>query len=535
MCQKDNDMVGQKQNLRSLGKIAFKESLQPVRPGQTGKRPFWNLHSKRFIYAPAFDFQKFESATHYRFTAISEIDSQQYSFEAEEPWAPITPIWGKLPCGVIQLKVEALNAKNGQVIDIIGEKEFLKSHHFNGYHQPPAYPYRESGFRSLKDLLYQPKIQYWLENGEPDPDYPLWVHPTKIMGAVARGMIHYAKIFPEEKDSDQALKMAEMAANFLLSMVEPKGSPLEFWPPTFWDGVPRGNHPVYHNEIMTNYPAEGAMVFLDMFTFTSGEKYYLAAQRIADTYVRTQNPEGTWPQLMNTATGEAAGAHKLIPTAVIDLFDRLSDEHGLDHYKNAREKAFRWCMDNPVRSFDWQAQFEDTRPQKLYKNLSRHEATKVATLLFRQSREDESFLETAKEILRFAEDQFVVWEPDDPVTAYSWFRKGSRWDGTTREGGCDWFIPCALEQYKFYTPISASNISMVIAFLEAFKTTGEPIYHAKAVALANSLTIAQQFHGGGEIPTHLRKNLPELNWINCGVYPALMLIRYADILSKEIS
>lgn len=528
-------MLSRKENLTPFGKIAFKESLQPVRPGQPEKRPFWNHYSKRFIYAPAFDFQKLESAPHYRFTAISEIDSQQYSFTAEVPWAPLAPIWGDLPCSVIQLKVEALDAKNGRVIDIIGEKEFLKSPHFNNYSQVKTYPYRESGFRSLKDLLHQPKIQYWLENGEPDPDYPLWVHPTKIMGAVAQGMIHYAKIFPEEEDSDQALKMAGMAANFLLSMVEPKGSPLEFWPPTFWDGVHRGNHPVYHNEIMTNYPADGAMVFWDMFKFTHDEKYVEAARRIADTYLKTQNEEGTWPQLLNTETGEAVGEHKLIPTSVIDLFDRLSDEYGLKKYKTAREKAFQWCLENPVKTFNWQAQFEDTRPQKLYKNLSRHEATKVATLLFRQSREDESFLKMAKEILRFAEDQFVVWETDDPVTAYSWFREGSRWDGTTREDGCDWFIPCALEQYKFYTPISASNISMVIAFLEAYKTTGESIYHAKAKALANTLSIAQQFHGGGEIPTHLRKNLPELNWINCGVYPALMLIKYADILSKDVS
>ena len=75
---------------------------------------------------------------------------------------------------------------------------------------------------------------------------------------------------------------------------------------------------------------------------------------------------------------------------------------------------------------------------------------------------------------------------------------------------------------------------MILAYLKAYETTGEPIYHAKAVALANALTQAHASHGGGEIPTHLRKNLPELNWINCGVYPAISLIEYAEVLGKEI-
>jgi len=136
--------------------------------------------------------------------------------------------------------------------------------------------------------------------------------------------------------------------------------------------------------------------------------------------------------------------------------------------------------------------------------------------------------------LRFAEDQFVVWHQNDPVLSYPWFAKDSKWNGTTLDSDCDWFIPCVLEQYNFYTPITRSSQLMILAYLKAYETTGVKIYHAKAVAIANAVTIAQEYHGGGEIPTHLRKKLPEENWVNNGVYPAITLIKYDKVLSENV-
>ena len=523
-----------KTKLTIFGKIALKESLQPILPGIPGERAFWNINSKRFIFAPAFQFKEIPGVKNYRYTAISDADSQAHIFEAEKPWLPLTSIWKNLPNGNIELKVEALDPKTKKPIETVGSRKFLKSPSFNGIKNRPAFALKESGYRSLRDLLHQPKIQYWLENGKPDPEYPLWVHPTKIMGAVAVGMIHYAKYFPEADDVDQALKMAKIAADFLLSMVEPEGRPLEYWPPTYWDGVPRGEHPIFHGEIMTNYPAEGAMMFLDMYDFTIEQKYFDEAVRIADTYMKSLGEDGTWSQILNKNTGEPASQNRLIPTVVIKLFDRLQKQYHLDEYQDSRERAFQWCLENPVQTFNWQAQFEDTRPKPPYKNLSRSEVTDCAVLLFEASKSKPEYMEMAKELLRFAEDQFVVWDENDPVTRYEWFRKDSKWNGTTLETGCDWFLPCVLEQYKFYTPISRSSEVMILAYLKAYEITGEAIYHAKAVALANAIPNAQAFHGGGEIPTHMRKTLPELNWINCGVYTAITLIEYAEILEKEI-
>jgi hypothetical protein len=512
--------------------ISLNKSIRPIRPGIPGKQPFWNINSRRFIYAPAFDFTEITGAKRYRFTATTTIDSLTYIFESSKPWHTLSPIWKQLPNTQIQLKVEAVDNETGESIKTVGTRTFLKSPPFNGIHNEPAYSYNESGYRNLHNLLHQAKIQYWLQHDLPDPGYPLWSHPTKIMSALVIGMIHYAKYFPDANDMDQALNIANTVVNFLLSMREPAGSPLEYWPPTYWDGIPRDEHPYFHQQIMTNTPAIGATMFLDLYDFTSEDKYFIAAKQIADTYAKTQMEIGTWPQIMHTHTGKAVKSNMLIPTMVIELFDRFLEQYQIFDYAESRRKAFDWCMENPVKTFNWQAQFEDTRPLSQFKNLAREEATELARILFKESKQNPEYIDLAKDLLRFTEDQFIVWQSSDPVLSYPWFSKESKWNGTTLESGCDWFIPCVLEQYKFYTPIARSSQLMILAYLEAFEYTGEKIFHAQAVTIANTLTIAQQYHGGGEIPTHLRKNLPEDNWINNGVYPSITLIQYDSVLNK---
>src|SRR3989339_843220 len=94
---------------------AVEESLIPIRPGIPGQRPFWNTKATQFISVPSFDFKPVEGAEYYRFTAVSD-NGKKHIFEAEKPWAPLTPIWAQLPVGDVSLTVEGLDAKNGKVL-----------------------------------------------------------------------------------------------------------------------------------------------------------------------------------------------------------------------------------------------------------------------------------------------------------------------------------------------------------------------------------------------------------------------------------
>lgn len=314
--------------------------MQPVHPGNPGKQPFWNIYSKRFIYAPAFEFNEEPGADSYRFTITAATDSQTFVFTAKKPWVPLTPVWKDLPADRFQLTVEAIDEVTGKPSELAGERVFLKSPPFSGVTTEAAYTFRESGYRSLKALLHQPKTLYWLKHGTPDPAYPLWCHPTKIMSALIIGMIHYAEFFPVAEDADQAVQIAEIVVEFLLKMRQPAGTPLEHWPATYWDGIDRGKHPYFHNEIMTNSPAIAAEMLLDFYDFSQHETYFQAAKRIADTYVNTQRDDGTWPQILHTKTGQAVKRNLLVPTMVIELFDRLMADYDCVEYAVPREKAF---------------------------------------------------------------------------------------------------------------------------------------------------------------------------------------------------
>ena len=79
--------------------LAVEESMLPVRPGEPGISPFWNGHARRFINVPSFEFTAVNNAVKYRYIAISDVNTNPYSFEADNPWSLLTPIWKRLRSG----------------------------------------------------------------------------------------------------------------------------------------------------------------------------------------------------------------------------------------------------------------------------------------------------------------------------------------------------------------------------------------------------------------------------------------------------
>ncbi len=116
---------------------AMDESLLPIRQGEPGKSPFWNGFAKRFIHVPSFDFMTVKNSVKYRYTAISDVSGEPFSFEAENPWSLLTPVWNKLPVGIVYLKVVGLDKENNTT-GTAGERLFYKAAPFNGPYNLPA-------------------------------------------------------------------------------------------------------------------------------------------------------------------------------------------------------------------------------------------------------------------------------------------------------------------------------------------------------------------------------------------------------------
>ena len=499
---------------QNLAAISVKESLIPIRQGIPEEIPFWNQYSKRFINAPAFHFDSVKGAVNYKFIATVS-DDKEYSFVTVKPWDNLSPIWLELPVGYVELEVVGLNER-GEELEQAGSRKFYKASSFKGPYNKKIMDYGKSAELALEYIFNQTHIQNWKTSGTPDTiAYKLYCYPAKIIGAVIESMVMYSRL--SEENRFEALAIAQKAADYLIDISEPEGTPLEYFPPTYLGNAITAKE--YQGQFMLIYPAEVAINYLNLFDSTNEEKYFDAAIRIAKTYKNLQLPSGTW-NLKLWQNSERVKDNLCIPISIIELLDRLSDQYGVIDYCEMHERAYNWVMENPVKTFDWSGQFEDINPTEKYKNLTKHDACSFAIYLFEHSHKDSTKICLAEELLRYSEDQFLVWENPMPHI-YPREQK--------------WILPCGLEQYDYYVPIDASASKFMDTFLSAYKITGKQIYLAKAIEFANTMTVAQ-LSDTGRYPTYWELNdrrLVNEGWINCAVYDAKIMLKINNFLSDN--
>lgn len=103
-------------------------------------------------------------------------------------------------------------------------------------------------------------------------------------------------------------------------------------------------------------------------------------------------------------------------------------------------------------------------------------------------------------------------------------------EGTSRKtlesnplaAGSNWITPSVQEQYVFWMPVDRAAGIMIDTYWEAYMTTRNDMYLAKAKSIAKAFTVVPQVHQG-YYPTYLTK-YPLDNWLNSAVYPAKVLM-----------
>jgi hypothetical protein len=128
----------------------------------------------------------------------------------------------------------------------------------------------------------------------------------------------------------------------------------------------------------------------------------------------------------------------------------------------------------------------------------------------------------ADSLMRYVEDQFVVWGEHAP------------WNNHL-DNGKVWYSPAGLEQYNWYVPIDGSTAAIMRTFLDLYSVKKDPIMLEKAKALGDSITRMQD-PVSGVIPTHwLKKDCtenPENFWINCHISTAFGMMYLAKVTGE---
>lgn len=505
---------------------AFSSTSSPIRPGEPGKTPFWNTHTKRFMYAPAFDFAKIQNAATYQFTATDET-GKAHTFTAAAPWAPLTPVWNDIPPGAVTLKVEALDS-SGKIIGLAGERAFYRSAPFNGPYRPDrAVTNTDAGLAGLRALLHGQRFQYWLTEAKPHPGERHNCYPSKEMGASIRAMVLLSKITPDKKESADALKTARNIADYLIDrLTVPAGKTMEHIPFVYWLDPDRTVKPApsaerRHDQTMLSEPTRAIIAYLELHDACGDKKYLGAAVKAARTYAKIMRPDNTWPLIVEKESGKITEPKPVVPTWLMFMFNDLDKKYGFTEFKKYAAICEQWITDNPVKTFAWDAQFEDIKIRLLYENMSYEQASDFAWYLLENYSADPGKIALAEEILRFVEDQFAVWEKPRP----SWHQKFKMPGGPNNQNRHidNWILPAVIEQHTFF-PVCRATATVMKSLGKAYQVTGKEIYLAKAQSLAGTLVETQKHHGGGEIPT-FPMTTENIIWTNNSCLNAIYLIQ----------
>ena len=479
-----------------------------IRPGGIAQEAFWNVNAKWFAYAPSFPFTNRADAAAYRFT-LELPKGSNLVFTAKSAGASLKDVWSQVPVGAVTARCEAVSA-DGRSLGCCGSRAFGKIARFTGRYPARSLPYGEAAARTFDYILSWPSMTYISETGKPDPKYPLNCYPTKMYAAVADAFSVYAKSAKGAR-REAALKLVRAGADYLLS-IQAKDGPLESFPPTYVGKGLTEATAASCGQNMLCYPAEAGLGLLRAYGQLHEKKYLDAAKRIAERYLALQGEDGTWYLKLN-ADGTPVSPNRLMPMQVVDFLELLFRHTNDVRYRAAADRAFAFVEAGPVKTWNWEGQFEDVKPTPPYENLTKHDACNAAIHICRRYPDDPARIAVAREILRFAEDQFVCWErPYSPVwiNVAWWFNVQAQT-----------LYPGVLEQYHCYAVIDASLAKLIRTYLALYDVEKKPVDLAKARALGDSLTRGQ--NGNGRIRTFFH-NWQDDNarddWVNCMVRSA---------------
>lgn len=498
------------------------DMMNPVRQGGIQNRPFWNTYATRFIYVPAFEFPKDKNAAYYRFQA-KDRTKVIHTFTADSPCALLTPIWKDLPVGPVYLTVDAMD-KNGKKIRTVGKRVFYRNAPFNDGYPPASRSYSEAAKMAF-DYLFNMKAVQSLATGKPDMSLVLFCYPSKMYSSIIKGMVNYAEMVPEKKV--KAMAIACGAADYLIKKAVPKGQPLEYLPQTYEGDQLTAKR--FAGTIMMLYPAEVGSAMINLYKTVKEPKYLDYAVKIGDTYLRLQQPNGSWYLNLDIATGKQKENNYCVPTSIMSFLEELADVTKEKKYALAAKKGMPHLR-KIYETFNWEGQFEDVEAQKKpYLNMTFHNATAMYLYLCKKGKVSQKTIQEAREIQRYSEDQFVIWEQP------GWAGSDNVWNWRTKKElqteKWGWFryyhVPCVLEQYRCYVPIDSASAKMISFYLLMYKLEKNPLDLAKARALGDSLTRLQE--NNGRIPTWAHRDCPVNgggtggDWINCMYYTAGVL------------
>lgn len=436
----------------------------------------WNAYSKQFIDAPDFRLLPRSGITEYR--AEVRQGDKSWTVRSKTPSLSLARIWGKLETKKFSLTLDWIGA-NGKTVYTETSERF-KVPDFDGFKEP-AVDWAAAADRNIAYLINasdhgpaayrEPGVPVWIWTATP-------VHTMSYPCITVNYVIWASLACHENKrsQSDEALRLARVSADWILAHRQPDSGALPLFP---YSTVSKGKYDggVDADSVNLLRASWLGISFVDLYQATQNEPYLAYARHIADTTVKFQNSDGSFPYRVNPKTGAVVEQYNCSAMEFVELTEKL-EPFGFDARRAmAAHRAVEWMLAYVGTTNNWKAAYEDVPEMPFYANLSQMTIQPLIRYLCRHRNEDPAYLPTAIRLNRWVEDQFVNFGPDNESSQ-------------VRVKG-----PLVFEQFQCWWPMEGHTANWILSLIELHKATGKSIYLNKAKAAANAICSEQYPNG----------------------------------------
>lgn len=484
-------------------------SISFCQPSEPSRITSWNVYSHQFIDPPVFRLLPLPGTSVYQ--ALIEQDGKTSTVEATVPRLDLSGVWSRVSVKTFTLTFRWMDGQGKAIAEETSQR--VKAPDFGGFTEPlddwvgaadrnivylmrvadsGRAPYKEPGMPVWIWSAASPcpvPTRESLGPGYDIPDYreyfayraKLWPeghgesYPGCIAPAIIYGMLAHAGTGRAE--SEEALRLSRTVGDWLLEHHLPDSGPLPAFP---YSTIARGKYfggIEAHNVILLRASWIGISL-VSLYEATQDRRYLDYASHIARVTAGFQAPDGSFPYRIDPRDGKVTEAYCTGGIQFSLLVDALArNGAATPELLMASERTIQWMIAYPTQSFNWQGGYEDIGENRPYRNLTPWEAQLLIWYLCDHASADPGYLPLAKKLLRFVEDQFVLFGPESqshPVPV-----KG----------------PLVFEQFDCWWPMEGHTGYYIRSLLGLHQVTGDKIYLDKAKAAANAIC-AQQFDDG---------------------------------------
>ena len=234
---------------------------------------------------------------------------------------------------------------------------------------------------------------------------------------------------------------------------------------TFSNGKPGGSKD--QDSLEPDKAAFLGSAYVTLYEATGEEKYLSAARAVAETLVRQQRVDGTWPFRVVPEDGKVRQDFGGAPVFLVEFFERTLRYDAKPAYQRAHDQALRHMLQTNVGKNAWGTYHEDIvlKPESY---LSAEPMSFTADYLFRRGKAHPEYVEMGRQIIRLMEERLVHTEGHAAAPA----------PAVSEQAGFDHIMPGHTARY-------------CLALADLYSLTRDEEVKRRAISGINALTYMQ--------------------------------------------